>query len=152
MKETERILKLFEELYDGNPWVDVNIMGTLEGITAEQAAGHPFPKRNSIWEIVNHLISWRLNVLQRIRGKVISTPLNNYFSPVKNTSASAWKNTLKRLKNSQQQWIDFLKIFKEKDFEKIYPNNNLNYYEHIHGIIQHDAYHLGQIVLLVKSL
>ena len=152
MKETERIIKLFEDLYNGSPWIDVNIIGILEGITAEQAARHPFPKRNSIWEIVNHLISWRLNVLQRIRGKVIRTPRNNYFSPVKNTSESAWKNTLKRLRNSQQQWIDFLKVFKEKDFEKIYPNNNLNYYEHIHGIIQHDSYHLGQIVLLVKSL
>ena len=39
----------------------------------------------------------------------------------------------------------------EKDFEKIYPGNQLNYYEHIHGIIHHDIYHLGQIVLLAKS-
>jgi uncharacterized damage-inducible protein DinB len=28
----------------------------------------------------------------------------------------------------------------------------MTYYEHIQGIIQHDAYHLGQIVLLSKLL
>ena len=42
------------------------------------------------------------------------------------------------------------KTFDESDFDKIYPSNKMSYYEHIHGIIQHDAYHLGQIVLLTK--
>ena len=36
--------------------------------------------------------------------------------------------------------------------EKVYPNNGMSYYEHIQGIIQHDAYHLGQIVLLAKTV
>lgn len=152
MKETERIIKLFENLYQGSPWIDVTVIGIVENITAQQAAKRILPKRNTIWEIVNHLISWRLNVLQRVQGKVISTPGNNYFVPVKDTSSAAWKNTLKRLNDSQRQWIAFLKTFKEKDFEKVYPNNNMSYYEHIHGIIQHDAYHLGQLVLLAKSV
>jgi len=43
-----------------------------------------------------------------------------------------------------------LKKITNSDFEKIYPSNGNTNYEHTHGIIQHDAYHLGQIVLFGK--
>lgn len=151
MKETKRISKLLEAIYDGSPWIDVNLTETLENISAEQAAKKLSLKCNSIWEIVNHIISWRQNVLQRLQGAIIKTPGHNYFVPVKDISTTAWKKTLKDLKATQQQWTKFLGGFKEEDFEKVYPNNGLSYYEHIHGIIQHDAYHLGQISLLIKQ-
>jgi uncharacterized damage-inducible protein DinB len=150
MKENELIVKLFEDLFDGSPWIDVNMMGTLENITAEKASKKPSVSQNSIWEIVNHLISWRLNVLQRVQGKVIETPDHNYFEPVRDISPAAWKNTLSKLKESQTQWLEFLKEFQPDSYSKVYVNNKMTYYEHIHGILQHDAYHLGQIVLLAK--
>jgi uncharacterized damage-inducible protein DinB len=152
MKESKQISLLFQDLYSGNPWIDVSIIGTLNDITAEQAAKKIAPNFNSIWEIVNHLINWRLNVLKRVNGEIIETPPNNYIVPIKEISDSAWKETLNRLEDSQKKWIIYLKNFDEKNFQKIYLQNNLSYYEHIHGIIQHDAYHLGQIVLLKKYI
>jgi uncharacterized damage-inducible protein DinB len=151
MKETARISKLFAALYDGNPWIDVTLAGTLEHISAEQAARKISPERNSIWEIVNHIIRWRLNVLDRIHGKVLQSPGSNYFEPVHDTSERAWQETLKQLEDSQAKWMAALKEFDETDFEKLYPTK-LTYYEHIHGILQHDAYHLGQVVLLAKMV
>jgi uncharacterized damage-inducible protein DinB len=152
MKEAERIIKLFEALYEGSPWIDVNIVGILNNITSDQAIKKIRADRNSIWEIVNHLINWRVTVLQRIQDIQGAVPDNNYFEPVNDASDSAWKNTLHRLENSQQQWIDFLKTFSGNDFEKLVQNKTMTYYEHIHGIIQHDAYHLGQITLLSKLI
>lgn len=150
MKETNRSIKLFEDLYNGKPWIDVNLVNVLSPINAIQASKKIFPNCNSIWEITNHLISWRINVLQRVQGEIIKTPENNYFAPIQDTSENAWSEALNKLEKTQQQWIDFMKEFKEEDFGKIYSGNNMSYYEHIHGIIQHDAYHLGQIVLLAK--
>jgi uncharacterized damage-inducible protein DinB len=150
MKETQQITKLFEDLYDGDPWIDVTILGVLKNVSPQQAAKKIAPGRNSIWQIVNHIISWRENVLLRVQGNVINTPNNNYFIEIADISETAWQQSLERLQNSQQQWITFLKHFDESDFDKIYPSNKMSYYEHIHGIIQHDAYHLGQIVLLTK--
>lgn len=150
MKESEHIEKLFENLYDGSPWIDVTIIGTLKNISAEKAAIKISPGRNSIWQILNHIIAWRENVLLRVQGNEIVTPNNNYFMDVTNISEAAWEKTLERLGNSQKQWTDFLKNFSESQFDKIYPVNKMSYYEHIHGILQHDAYHLGQIVLLSK--
>ncbi len=148
MKEAQRISNLFESLYNGEPWIDINILSTIKYLTAKQAAKKNPPFKNSIWEIVNHIIDWRLNVLKRIQGQTIKTPDHNYFVEVKDTSAKAWQASLKALEDSQQSWQAFLKNYNSNDFEKIYVNNNLSYYEHIHGILQHDAYHLGQIVLL----
>jgi uncharacterized damage-inducible protein DinB len=150
VKETDRSLKLFEDLYNGNPWIDVNMVNVLSQINAIQASKKILPHLNSIWEMANHLISWRMNVLQRVQGKIMNAPENNYFNPIEDTSENAWSDTLNKLKESQRQWIDFLKTFKEEDFDEIYTGNNMTYYDHIHGIIQHDAYHLGQIVLLTK--
>src|SRR4030095_14836343 len=149
MKETARIQKLFEDLYNGSPWIDVNIMGTLVKITSSQAAKKTAPW-NSIWEIANHMISWRNHVLQRLQDNNPQVTKDNYFFPVADISEAAWKETLKRFENSQQEWIDFLKKFIENDLEIVNLRSNLTYYEHIHSIIHQDVYHLGQIVLLSK--
>jgi hypothetical protein len=59
----------------------------------------------------------------------------------------AWQLTWNDYTLRKEAWVSFFKKFNTGDFEKIYPPNNLTYYEHIHGILQHDAYHLGQMVI-----
>lgn len=152
MTERNRIKSLFEKIYNGSPWIDVTIVSTLENISHRQAHKRIFADCNSIWEITNHLIAWRSNVLKRVQGKKIKTPASNYIEKVENNSAKAWAATLKRFAKTQEQWLHFLEGLKPEQLETLYPGNNMTYYEHIQGILQHDAYHLGQIVLLKKAL
>lgn len=152
MKETKRIASLFEKLYEGSPWIDVNIKDTLSSLNAKKAAKKVSPGANSIWEIVNHLIAWRQNVLQRVNGKVIITPASNYFEAIEDIGEANWQHTLGIFEQTQKDWLQFLKSFSAGEFENIYPNNGMTYYEHIHGIIQHDAYHLGQVRILINLL
>ncbi len=151
MNDVLRINKLFKKLYEGSPWIDLNIQNTLMAIPSTIAFKKVLPQWNSIWEIVNHLIEWRLNVLQRLQGEIIVSPDHNYFEAIEDGSELAWKHTLRRFEESQLRWTEFLTNFKEEGFDTIYSGNGMNFYEHIHGIIQHDAYHLGQIVLLAKA-
>jgi|SRR5690606_7114221 len=150
MRESERIRQLFIDLLDGDPWLGVNIISTLEGISAEKATARIAPGRNSIWEIVNHMTSWRLNVLKRFEGGVIPSPDHNYILPVETVTEEAWRESIENLKRSQGQWLDYLKTADEEALDSVYPGNSGTYYYHVHGILQHDAYHLGQIVLLAK--
>ncbi len=152
MNEIKHITTLFRDIYNGDPWIDITLMGTLENISAETAAKRISPHCNTVWEILNHIISWRENVLQRVQGKIMITPGNNYFTAVIDQSSTAWDNTLQALKNSQMEWIAFLQKLNEADLEKIYPGNDAAYYKNIYGIVQHDAYHLGQIILLMKLI
>ena len=152
MKEASRIASLFEDLYNGDPWLGVTLVETLETIATEGAAKKIDVQWNSIWEIINHVISYREDVLQRVQGNISNVPDDNFFRVVTDQSDTAWKNTLLRLQDSQDEWIAFLKEVDDDELEKIYANNNASYYKNIHGIIQHDAYHLGQIVMLAKAV
>jgi uncharacterized damage-inducible protein DinB len=150
MKESERILQMYQELYDGSPWIEVNILSSLREIKPEQAVKRVAPDRNNIWEILNHLVSWRMNVLQRVHGEINDAPENNYFVKKEEADIGEWKELLLQLENSQKEWVGFLKGLEDENLEQTYPSNNMSYYKHIHGILQHDAYHLGQIVLLSR--
>ena len=151
MKETVRIKKLFADLYNGSPWLDVTLDASFKKLSAQQAVKKIFPNWNSAWQIINHLISWREAVLLRVQGQVIESPADNYFKEITDQSDAAWQLTLQRLEDSQKNWLAFFDSLDEADLEKIYPGNNATFYENIHGILQHDAYHLGQVVLLSKS-
>ncbi|PAM96584.1 hypothetical protein B4N84_01060 [Flavobacterium sp. IR1] len=150
MTESKRISNLYQSIYNGNPWLEVNLTDTLDEVTAAQAYTKVNPNLNTIWEIVNHLIQWRRNILKRLQGEVITTPDHNYFVPVLDSSEAAWEQSLQSLAKSQESWNDFFTDFNDEDLQKIYAANNHTFYEHIHGIIQHDVYHLGQIVILKK--
>ena len=150
--DSQRISKLFSDLYDGNAWIDVTIVGTLKNVNSRQAYTKAAENLNSIWEIVNHLVSWRETVLKRMNGENIDEPKNNFFEPIKDNSEEAWQNTLKRFDESQKMWLQFLSGFENQNLEKYYLQSKYTYYDLVHGILQHDAYHLGQIVLLKKMV
>lgn len=149
MPETIRMKQLMSALYNGHPWLEVTVQGTLDNINADQAAIKVAPL-NSIWEIVNHMVSWRRNVLRRIQGETLVTPDNNYIIPIEDRSEMAWKKSLADLHETQELWLNYLSTMDDARLEETYPVNGMGYAEHIHGIIQHDAYHLGQIVILAK--
>jgi len=152
MKEQDRLVKLFEDLFSQSPWIGVNISDTLNEISAKEAATKPFPNFNSIWEIVNHMISWRETVLKRMQGEEIESPEDNYFSYIRDRSASAWEQTKTRFNESQDKWVKAIKKFQQKELKQKVAPDNLTFYDLLNGILQHDAYHLGQIRLMKKMV
>lgn len=148
--EAKRLRQEFEQLYDGDPWIDVQLKQTLLKISAEKAAKRIAEGRNTIWEITNHLIEWRRLLLKRLKGEFVPVPEDNFIHEISDSSEEAWKQTLQDLEETQQEWLNFLDGLRDEDLEKTYPGNNQRYYYLIQGLIQHDSYHLGQIVLLSK--
>jgi uncharacterized damage-inducible protein DinB len=151
MDNIKYITKLFNDHYGGEPWIDTTIMGTLKALTAKQAAMRQ-GKNNSIWQIVNHMISWRKALLGRVKDKPVKVPSNNFILPVKDTSTRAWKDTLKKFERSQKEIIVFLNKADESVLEIISPTSRYSYYELVIAILLHDTYHIGQIVLLKKDV
>ena len=150
MKENDRLKKLFRDHFDGNPWIDVSILPSLKGLNAPAAAKN-MEGFNSIWQIVHHMTCWRETMLERLRGKPIPSPADNYFVPVTDISPKAWTKAVSRLRVSQRSLLAYLSeepgAMDEKPGNQVYTR-----YELIQGLLQHDAYHLGQIILLKKLL
>ena len=152
MKQTKNLKELFEQLYDGEPWIDSNFMNTIGSLNAKQAAKRVSPKWNTIWEITNHIIDWRMHVVGRLEGDNSKVGNDNFFKPIKNKSEKAWQETLLRFAESQERWVAFLTQAKDKDLDVIHPNVSRSYSELFYAILLHDTYHLGQLVMLAKAV
>jgi uncharacterized damage-inducible protein DinB len=151
MKELERFQKLFRDHYDGDPWIEINIRGTLEGLSAK-GASQKVGSLNTIWQIVNHAINWRETLLKRIQGENAPAPENNFIETITDVSEEAWSQTLKRLQSSQDHLLSYLSAEKEINLDEKPREGPYSRYELIEGILQHDVYHLGQIVLIKKMI
>ena len=150
MGELKRLKKIINDGYDGNPWLDVTVTDTLNDVSAERAL-KKIGDHNSIWEIVNHMIEWREVLWKKVNGEKVFVTNTNFIEEISDSSEKQWKQTLKRVEKSQKNILSFLTKLKDLDYDKTYPNGHTSY-EHLLAIIQHDAYHLGQIVLLKKLI
>lgn len=150
MNEYKTIEKLIADHYNGTPWIEVNLLQTLQEINAETAA-KKINNLNTIWQIVYHLICWRETLIKRLNDENVPSPENNFIEPVKDTSAKAWNAILKRLQQSQNEIIKYLRHLKDKP-DEIMLQGKFTRYELLQGILQHDVYHLGQIVIINKMI
>jgi uncharacterized damage-inducible protein DinB len=128
-------------------------MHILSGITARQAHTHLLPHGHTIWELVLHMIAWREFTRQKLNGNEtydISTPEQDWPA-AEETSEQAWQQTLHNLRQSQQALLTRINKLEDIWLDKVVPGRNYTYYVLLHGIIQHDLYHSGQIALLKKQ-
>lgn len=157
------ILFFREQLRKGHsddPWHGPAITDLLADVTAREAAAHPVPGAHSIWEIVLHMISWQHEVRRRLDGKPPSMPVEGDWPEPAGTSEAAWRQDQDRLAAAVDELIDELAGRKEEDLDT--PGGSLDrdpalgtgvtYRSMINGLIQHNAYHGGQIALLRKAL
>ena len=64
--------------------------------------------------------------------------------------ASDWNTALTKLKEIQVKLIASLKTFPEYKLFTAVPSCKNDFYTLLHGIVQHDIYHLRQIAFLKK--
>ncbi len=146
--EIERIVRLLEKTFDKQPWYGDSMMTTLSGVDPGIANLKHGPT-HSIIELVVHMVSWRTFVTKRLLGEDTFqvTDETNFPTP------GSWDSAMNELQASQKSLIDALKKFPEERLAELVPNatHKYTFYTLIHGGIQHDIYHLGQIALLKKS-
>ena len=153
MTETHRINSQLKRAYQGEAWHGPSLCELLDGVTAEQAAARPIAGAHSIWELVNHIIAWEQIAKRRLEGDPVKNPPDEMnFPPVTNTSESAWQKTLEQLAASNQSLREAVKQIEDSRLDELVPEADYSNYFMLHGVIQHDLYHAGQIALLKKAV
>jgi len=153
MTETHRINSQLKRVYQGEAWHGPSLREILDGVTAEQAAAKPIPNAHSIWELVNHIIAWEQIAQRRLDGDPMKNPSDDVnFPPVGDASEAAWDGTLKALEASNQSLRDAIKKIDDAKLDEIVPEASYSNYALLHGVIQHDLYHAGQIAILKKAV
>ncbi|MES2372814.1 MAG: DinB family protein [Bacteroidota bacterium] len=150
MTEIQKIEQLFNELQQGECWIGLNMQQVLEGVTPEKAAAKFNPDGNSIWQLVNHISYWRKTVMIRLNGKdAYPSSEDFYIPPVQDTPS--WKNTLADFNTVYLEFRNTIIAFDEAKLNQPSPKPGQTYYQLLMGCLQHDSYHMGQMVLLKKG-
>ena len=148
--EINRIVKLFADLQHGDCWVGTNFKETLHGVDHVTASKHMPSGGNSIWQLIAHITYWRTRVVNRITGSDNPPPFADFLLPDVLSDIN-WRQTMLDFESAYHLLRNAIHYFKEENLDKPSPKEGQSYYQVILGCLQHDAYHLGQIVLLKKN-
>jgi uncharacterized damage-inducible protein DinB len=144
--ETEKIISLLQHTFEKDAWHGPAVKEVLNGVT-EKTALNRLPDTHSIIELVAHMTAWRTFTIKKLEGDdtyQVTDALN--FPDVRD-----WPEALRELEASQALLLKAVEKFPEEKLSAIVPGHPYNYYTLIHGIIHHDLYHTGQVMLIRKA-
>jgi len=156
ISEVDRIRDQFRRAFDGEAWHGPAVLALLDGVTAEQAAAHPIQGAHSIWELTMHIEAWERACLRRLNGDPAQLTDDENFRPIDDKSDAAWERTKQELIDTHRELMDaIVRVDESRLNEPIIANATTPFssvYVTLHGGVQHDLYHAGQIAILKKAL
>lgn len=153
--EISRLIEMFRSAAHGKTWHGQSVWETLQNISAEEAASHPIPESHSIWDYLLHLINWREYTVRTLLDDepyIVDLNTEKDWTTITDFSQEAWESALELYKKSTDELSEAIKTIDDSKLEEVVWEHKFTFYTLLHGVIQHDIYHSGQIVLLKKML
>lgn len=147
MEVTTSLIRQLQKTFDKHAWHGPAVTEVLADVDQELALAR-LPGSHSIVELVNHMTAWRMHVISRMSGDLGYT-----VGEAENFPADTdWNAALHKLNKSQELLLKELSSFPESRLTELVPQASHKYTFNtmLHGIIHHDLYHIGQIVLIKK--
>jgi uncharacterized damage-inducible protein DinB len=134
-------------------WHGPALADLVMDLSAESALERPVAGAHSIWELVLHMTAWTGIARERLAGSAKSDPTpEEDWPPVVDTSAEAWRAAVERLKEAHRELAADVSKLDDSMLVGRVPGKDHSVLTMIHGIVEHDAYHGGQIAILKKGL
>lgn len=160
MTEGEKIVDQLERSFRGDPWFGSSLTVVLEGVSATTAASYPIPGAHSIWELVLHVTGWKREVLARLEGGLAGEPdAGDWPAQPSRPTEALWREAMARMTEAHEALVAGVRratpghLHTTVRDERSRPlGTGLTQWQTLHGIVQHDVYHLGQISLLRKVI
>jgi uncharacterized damage-inducible protein DinB len=129
-------------------------LGALRGVTAEQAAWRPGPRRKSIWGLALHIAYWNYAVRRLLVGSARSAfprAPSNWPAPPDEPDQRAWTADVALLRAEHERLVEAVREVDPGALgRRPSGSKRWTYGELLVGIAMHDAYHTGQIQLLKR--
>ena len=145
--------------WDGDPWHGPGTLSLVEGLDAAAAAARPAAPAHSIWELVLHMTSWQNEVRRRLAGAQPAQPEEGDWPAVGETSPAAWRGAVSALGASLEELARAVEELPPSVLDRPVGatrdaplGTGVSCREMIHGLVQHNAYHSGQVAVLRKAL
>jgi uncharacterized damage-inducible protein DinB len=154
MTEIAFIIQQLEDAYRGNPWFGRSMNELFDEVDGRIA----FEKTNgqhSIVELLWHMVIWREFTIDRIEPdpeKSLAYFEDNDWQALDHNDRTLLERGLLRLEETQKQLVDLLSRQSDDLLDKQVKERKYNFRKLLHGIIQHDIYHVGQVAYIRKFL
>ena len=149
MRAIERILDQLNRAFGGEAWHGPALRELLEDVTEDEARSHPVEGVHSIIELVSHIGVTMDLVSTRLAGTPRELTTEEDWSDMTKTS---WTAALEELDHAESRVCDAVARLAPEDLDKIVVGRNYTTYVMVHGLVQHNLYHAGQIAILKKVL
>ena len=150
-KEIREIIKTLQDIYSGDPWYGPNIRTVIEDIPeSELFIRHGCS--HSIFELLFHIIAWRLFVIRRLKGEPEEgkIDLENWIDIAHLTNPDL-KKIIEKLDEIQEELLLLLESINDSKLSMVVEEKNYTFRKMLTGLMHHDLYHLGQISLLIRG-
>lgn len=158
--ELKRLADELRRMYEGGAWHGPSVCEALSDVTAAEAASRSLPGAHSIFELTHHIAAWTGEVTRRLRGGTPSEPEDGDF-PAKGERVDKpkWEATKALLQARNAELVTAILAFDPSRLDEAVggagtgpAESRATYRTMLQGVVSHDAYHAGQIVILRKGL
>ena len=150
---------LLRKGHSSDPWHGPATIDLLNDLPFTAAAARPIPDGHSIWEIVLHMTAWQREVIRRLGGAEPQAPEDGDWPIPPPPGQGAWDRARAELDESLEQLAATVSALSDEDLRKqVGPvrdpalGSGTTRAEMVAGVLQHNAYHSGQIALLRKAI
>ncbi len=152
MNSTESIAMQVLSVYRDGGWTGVAVRGLFHGLTFLDAAAHPIPGAHSAWEILLHLGCWHDVARRRIGGEAADpAPEEDWPAPAEATEAN-WRAALEEADRRVEALADAIRALDPRVLGERVPGQEFTIDTMLQGVPQHDLYHAGQVMMLIKAI
>lgn len=157
LTESDRLARQFRNSMTGPAWHGPSVFENLEGVTAKDAAAKPPGAKSvhSIWEIVLHVTAWQQEGLRCVLGADAYNSLEGEADWPRVPSPhgeEAWAQSMEALRTVSQKLAQAIEALPAAALNNAVPGRDWDFYFLLHGIVQHNLYHAGQIGILKRML
>lgn len=161
MTDSSQIAFLVDQLeraHAGDPWHGSSRASLVADVTPEEARRRPTPTVHSIWELVLHMTAWTQEVTRRVQGSDAGEPeMGDWPALPAVPDERAWRASLAALDQAHVALRDTVHDLDPSrltnrvgDARNPPLGTGVTIEQTINGIVQHDAYHSGQIAIVKK--
>ena len=133
--------------------VILGVLGALENVTVAAALLRPEGTANSIWNVISHLTAELRHANAVLDGAAELWIEGETTWPfVTDTSLTSWKQAVIELMETSRALVHRIGQLDDSVLDEPLAPVRATYYVMLHGTIQHNAYHAGQISLLKRQV
>ena len=148
--ETTRLADQLERAFRGGAWHGPSLDEALDGVDAATASRR-LGDAHTIAELTAHVAFWIDAARRRMHGEsVTNVPPEVDFPPGGADSDAAWRDTLANLESAHRRLHAALLALDDDRLDGAVAGSDPTVRGQLLGILQHNAYHAGQIALLKK--